>query len=236
MNIIIDAFLIAILLFTSLAGYKNGFVKTVISFLKNIIALIAAGFYSERVGGFLYEKVFKGVFENVTLEKFAEFLGVDTTKNLDVAPLIENKHPEFMKYVENLGIDTEALESIGDSAGELVAEYISGPLGMTVSRVAAFILIFIASVIVINIVGFIVGKIVKLPILNATNKVLGLFLGIILGVIFVFIAVAILDQLLPYVKVSGEVLGSADFKDSTIVYSYLSSRSPMGLLEELILK
>ncbi len=236
MNILIDALLIAILVFTSLAGYKNGFVKTVLAFFKNIIALVVAGIFSERVGSFLYERFFKGVFENITLEKFAEFLGVDTTKNLDVAPLIENKHPEFMKYVENLGIDTEALEGIGDSAGELVAEYISGPLGMTVSRVVAFILLFIASVIVIKIVGFIIGKIVKLPLLNATNKLLGLFLGVILGVIFVFIAVAIFDQLLPYIKVSGEALGSSDFKDSTIVYSYLSSRSPMGLLEELILK
>ena len=189
---------------------------------------------------FFYDKFFKNVFENIALDKIASWLGADTTKNLDIGPLLEAEHSEFFKYVENLGVDITALaekyNEFGANAGELIAEYISQPLGMAVSRVVAFILLFIATVIVINVVGFIIGKIVKLPILNATNKILGLILGVILGVIFVFIFVSILDVLLPYIKVGGESLGTGDFKSETILYGYLSSNSPMGLLEDLILK
>lgn len=240
MNILIDALIIGIMALCCIAGYKNGFVKTVISFLKNIVALIVAGFYSAKLGQFFYDKFFKNVFENIALDKIANWLGADTTKNLDIGPLLEAEHSEFFKYVENLGIDISTLaekyNEFGENTGELIAEYISQPLGMAVSRVAAFIILFIATVIVINVVGFIVGKIVKLPILNATNKILGLILGIILGVIFVFIFVSILDVLLPYIKVGGESLGTGDFKGETIIYGYLSSNSPMGLLEDLILK
>lgn len=240
MNILIDALILGIFAICCIAGYKNGFVKTVVSFLKNIVALLIASFFSARVGQLFYEKFFKNVFENIALEKIAGWLGADTSKNLDVGPLIEAEHSEFFSFVKNLGIDTDAMvkkyEEIGGSTGEFIAEYISKPLGMAVSRVTAFILIFIAVILVIKILGFILGKIVKLPILNATNKILGFFLGVIIGVIFVFIFVSILDVLLPYVKVGGNSLGGIDFKNETIVYSYLSSNSPVGLLKDLILK
>lgn len=240
MNILIDAIIVGIFLLCCVAGYRNGFVKTIIAFLKNIVALVVAGMFSLRLGQILYDKFFSGIFEKITIDRFARWLGVDTTANLDVGPLIDAEHSEFFKYVENLGIDTESMiekyHEFGENAGELMAKYISEPLGMTVSRVVAFIILFIVTVIAINIIGFIVGKIVKLPVLNATNKLLGLVLGVILGVVFVFIFVSVLDQLLPYIKVGGESLGTGDFKEETIIYGYLSSNSPMGLLEDIFLK
>ena len=240
MNILIDALIIGIMALCCIAGYKNGFVKTVINFLKNIIALVLASVFSHRVGLFLYERFFSGIFEKITVDRFARWLGVDSTKNLDIGPLIDAEHSEFFKYVENLGINVDSMiekyNELGENAGEMMARYISEPLGMTVSKVVAFVLIFIVSVIAVSLVGFIIGKIVKLPILNATNKFLGLVLGIILGVIFVFIFVSVLDLILPYIKVGGESLGTGDFKNETIIYGYLSSNSPMGLLEDIILK
>ena len=239
MNILIDALILAIFVFTCIAGYKNGFVKTVISFLKNIIALVFAVLFSSRVGLFLYDNFFKSIFEKITLDRFAEWLGVDGG-NLDIGPLLNAEHSEFLKYVENLGVDIDTLaekyNEYGDKTGELMAEYIAQPLGMTVSKVSAFILIFVVAVLLINVVGFIIGKIVKLPILNATNKFLGLVLGVVLGVIFVFVFVSILDLILPYIKLGGESLGSGDFKNGTFLYGYLSDNTARGLLEDLIMK
>lgn len=236
MNILIDALLVAILVFTAAASYRRGFVKTAVKFLKNIVALIVAGIYSTKLGEYLYEKFFKGVFESHALEKFADWLGVDSIQNLDISALIEAEHSEFVRFVESLGFSSEKLSEFGDNTAEAVAEYISKPLGMSVSKVTAFVLLFILTSLVISIIGFIIGKIVKLPILKTTNKILGLLLGIVLGVIFVFITVSVLDLVLPFVKVGGEALGSADFRESTIVYSYLSERSPLGLIGDLILK
>ena len=239
MNILIDALIIGIMALCCIAGYKNGFVKTVIAFCKNIVALILAAALSTHVGQILYDKVFSGIFENIAIDRIAHWLGVDSTKNLDVGPLIDAEHSEFFKYVENLGVDADAMvekyNELGANAGDLIAEYISQPLAMTVSKVVAFILIFVVTVLIIKIIGFIIGKIVKLPILNATNKILGLILGIILGIIFVFIFVSVLDLILPYIKVGGESLSSGDLKNETIIYGYLSSSSPMGLLENIIL-
>ena len=56
MNILIDALILGIMALCCIAGYKNGFVKTVISFLKNIVALVVAGFYSAKLGQFFYDK------------------------------------------------------------------------------------------------------------------------------------------------------------------------------------
>ena len=240
MNFLIDGLIIAIALTCCIWGYKNGFVKTVVNFFKNIFAIIIAAIFSSRVGALLYDFFFKGVFENMVVNKVSAWLGVDPSANIDIGPLIAEKHSEFFRFAEALGFDfnaiTDKYNDVGSSAGELMVEYIAHPIAKTISNVLAFILIFVLAVLVIKLLGFILGKIAKLPVLNATNKLLGLILGAVLGIIFVFIFVAIVKALAPYMNINGNYFFNGELQESTIVYKYLSERNPIGLVQEILTK
>lgn len=240
MNFLIDGLMVAIVAACCVWGFKNGFVRMVVHFFKNIIALIVASVFTSRVGAFLYQQFFKNVFENMTVKKVASWLGVDTSANLDIGPLIDAEHSEFFSFVEKLGFNFDAINEkyaeLGGESGDLMVEYISKPLGVTVSNVVAFAVIFAITVLIIQIIGFIIGKIAKLPILNVTNRLLGLLLGAVLGLIFLFVFVAIVKVLVPYIKLDGDYLTVGALEEGTIIYKYLVNKTPAGFIEDILVK
>lgn len=240
MNFLIDAVMVAIAVACCVWGFKNGFVRMVVHFFKNIIALIVASVFTSRVGALLYQQFFKNIFENMTTKKIASWLGVDTSATLDIGPLIDAEHSEFFGFVKKLGFNFDAINEkyaeLGGESGDLMVEYISKPLGVTVSNVVAFALIFVVTVLAIQIIGFIIGKIAKLPVLNVTNRVLGLLLGAVLGIIFLFVFVAIVKVLVPYIKLDGEYLTVGALEEGTIIYKYLVNKTPAGFIEDILVK
>ena len=240
MNFIIDVLIVAIMLGFCISGFKNGFVKMVVRLFKNVIALIISSLFCSQAGLWIYEKFLKSFFENITVNKISEWLGVDKNTSLDIGPLIDAEHSEFFAFIEKLGFDIDTINEkymeFGKNAGESMVEFISKPLGITVSTVIAFILLFIISVLAIKLLGFILGKMVKLPVLNATNKTLGLVLGAILGILFVFIFVAIVDTVAPYIKINGDLFTSSSLEEGTIIYKFLVGKTPGGLISEIFPK
>ncbi len=240
MNFLIDGLILLIFITFCVVGYKNGFIKMLISFLKNIIALIVASVFSTRVGAFLYEKFFKGFFEDMTLERLCSWLGIDKSASPDIGPLIDAEHSEFFGFIEKLGFDIDTINeqyaNLGKNAGDAMVEFIAKPIANTVSNVVAFILLFIVTVLAVKLIGFILGKIAKLPVLNATNRILGLILGALLSVVFILIFVALVDMLLPYVKINAEHLTTQSFEEGTILYKYLTSQTRSGLIGNIITK
>lgn len=237
MNILIDGLIIAIFVACAIGGYKSGFVKMAVRFLKNLIAIAVASVFASRIGAILYNTVFKNFFESMTMEKIASFLGVDSDVNLDIGPLLSEGHTEFINFIQKLGFDMDTVsqkyEEIGADS-DLMVEYIAKPIGVTVSNVLAFILIFIVTAILISLIGFIIGKIVKLPVLNVTNRILGFVLGAVLGVVFVFIFVSLIHALLPYIKINGQFLAGDAFEDGTIIYKYLVNENPTGFVNDIL--
>ncbi|MBE6701082.1 MAG: CvpA family protein [Ruminococcaceae bacterium] len=240
MNILLDAFIVLIVVACCTMGYRLGIVKMTVSFLKNIIAIAVASVYSSKFGAFLYRKVFKNVFENMTLEKITDWLGIEKNPNPDIGPLIEAEHSEFFEFIEKIGFDSEVIiekyNEIGASAGDAMVEFISRPIGHTISCAIAFILIFISTSLLVRLIGFIIGKIVKLPVLNVTNRFLGFILGLVLGVIFVFLFIALVSAIAPYIKINGEYLTVGALEEGTIIYKYLANETPAGLISNILEK
>ncbi|MBE6651530.1 MAG: hypothetical protein E7613_09515 [Ruminococcaceae bacterium] len=238
MNLFIDLCIVAIVAITCIWGYRSGFVVMLVNLLKNIVSLIVAAILASKLGAFLYQIIFKGIFENITMNKIATWLGVDPSAEMDIGPLIEKKHSGFVDYIENMGFDLEDIASkyadTDGTIGDFMLEYIARPLGITVSNVVAFIIIFIIAKIVIRIVGFIIGKLVQLPVLNITNHLLGGILGLVLGIVFAFVFIALLNAVIPYVKIGGAYLTVGDLEEGTILYKYLVQRTPIGLMSEFL--
>ncbi len=240
MNFLIDAIIVIIAAACCIWGFKSGFVKMIVSFLKNIIAIIIASVFASKLGAYLYENVFKSVFESLTVDKISKWLGTSTDGAPDIGPLLDTENSEFLSFIDKLGFDfgsiSEKYAEFGESAEEAMIEYISRPLGVTVSNVVAFILIFIASVLIIKLIGFIIDKIVKLPVLNVTNRLLGLVLGAVLGVIFIFVFTGIVDAILPLIKINDEHIVVGAVEEGTILYKYFVNRTPAGMINDILSK
>lgn len=240
MNILIDGLIIGIFAGCCVWGYKSGFVKMTVNFFKNIVAIVIASLFASKVGSLLYDHVFKNFLENTAVKKIAGWLGVEPDSALDLRPLIDAEHSEFARFLGKLGFDIEHIgdkyNELGESAGDVLIEYIMRPIGTALSNAIAFVLLFIVSVLIIQLIGFIINKIVTLPGLNITNKALGLVLGVVLGVIFVFVFVAVVDMIIPYISINGEHFTVASIEDGTIVYKYLVGKTPVTLLEDVLQK
>ena len=238
MNLFIDFCIVAIVAITCIWGYRNGFIVMLVNLLKNIVSIIVAAILASKLGAFLYSAFFKNIFENITMNKIASWLGVDPSADMDIGPLIKTKHTEFVDYIEKMGFD---LEDIADkyvdtdgTVGDFMLEYIARPLGITVSNVVAFIIIFIIARILIRVIGFLIGKVVQLPVLNITNHLFGGVLGLVLGIVFAFVFIALLNAVIPYVKIGGTYLTVGDLEEGTILYKYLVQRTPIGLMSEFL--
>ena len=59
---------------------------------------------------------------------------------------------------------------------------------------------------------------------------------VVLGVIFVFVFVAVVDMIIPYISINGEHFTVASIEDGTIVYKYLVGKTPVTLLEDVLQK
>ena len=240
MNFLVDGVIVAIILGCCVWGYKSGFIIMVVNFLKNIVALVLASVFASKLGDYLYRIVFKAIFEDMTINKIAEWLGVDPESTLDIRPLLVAQHTEFAKFLDKLGFSLDHIsqkyDEFGGNAGDMMIEYMAKPLGTAVSNVVAFILIFIVAVIVIKIVGAIINRIAKLPVLNITNKILGTVLGIALGVIFSFIFVALVNALVPYISINGAGISAASLEEGTIIYKYMVNQTPGGIVNAILEK
>ncbi len=237
MNFLIDIIIITIFLGTCVWGYKNGFIKAFLSCVKNIAAILIASFFSTKLGTIIYDVFLKKVFESFTVDKIAGWLGVEPHKNLDIGPLIDAEHSEFFEFLERMGFDVNTVTDKYFSAvnpDEIMVEYISKPLGHTVSNVIAFVLIFFVSVIVLKLLAILLSKIFSIPGLNITNKVLGLVFGVVLGLIFAFVFAGVVNALLPFIKIQGEHLSVGAIENGTFIYKYLAGQSPVEAIKNLL--
>lgn len=238
MNFLIDLLIILIFGACCVLGYRLGIVKMLVQFSKNIIGVIAASFFASRLGSIFYDKVFKSLFEKLTAERISGWLGGEADASPDVGPLIEAEHTEFFQFVQKLGFDLEAITEkyaeLGGNAGDLLVEYIAQPIAVAVSNVIAFVLIFIVTVLAVQLVGFIVSRIAKLPVLNVTNRILGLLLGIVLGLVFIFVFAALVNAVVPFIKINGDVLTVGELGEGTIIYRFLLSGKPGELIGKLL--
>lgn len=238
MNFIVDGIIAALVVGCCIWGFKNGFVEMVVNFCKNILAMIIAGLFTKKVGLLLYKHFFKDLLEDFTIDKIAKWLGVDTSENMDIGPLLDAEHSEFFKFIEKHGYEigqiSEKYDEVGANAGDLMIEYIAKPLGTAVSNVVAFILLFILASFVISIVGIIIGNIAKLPVLNVTNRLLGMVLGLCLGVLFAFLVASLVSVIVPLIKIHGENLNAGVLEEGTILYKYLIHNTPSNLVEDFL--
>ena len=199
MTFLLDLVIIAIFALTVYFAYKNGFVKTAVSAVSFILAIILTVTFATPLAEYiksteLASEVKLSVSEAISnslpqqTEGEADIKRDDIEKYLDEHPEIFDRLPEFVDFNKETLLEwyDEATESGNDlrqSASETLAEKSAEKIIDIVSKLLAVIILFIGAQIILSIIAFILNRIVELPVLRTANKGLGIALGVILAVL-----------------------------------------------------
>ncbi len=227
MTLFIDLILIGVFVGFTVAGYRKGFVKMLISCFKNLAAFLIAFFTAPKLGEIIAKMSFMDNVRVTVAEKLTTLLGTDSATAEDVKRIINSEQNAFAEFAERMGVDTNAVSKVAENAvgnvNEAVGEYIAEPCVSVLSCVIAFVIVFVVSVLAIKLVGVVLSLIVKLPVLHASNKILGIVTGALLGLFWVFIITAVIRTASPFFA---DNIMVATLESTGSLYSRIASFSP----------
>ena len=109
----------------------------------------------------------------------------------DLEKMFNDMPDALSQIIKRYGTDKDALgkmcEGLSEGTADAVArisDFIADPVAHGLSTAIAFILLFVAISLVLSIATFVVDAVLHLPVLNGTNKLLGLAFGLAEGALF----------------------------------------------------
>lgn len=190
MGIAIDIIIVVICVGIVIKSYKNGLVKSVMGLAKGIVSLIAAYAFTPTLADYVYNKFALDSISG-SIEKSLSSLSLTENGVFNLEKMFADMPDSLKQIIERYGTDSNALGKMCDGITEgssdavsAIADYIADPVAHGLSTAVAFIILFVAISIVLTVLTFIVDAILHLPVLNGTNKLLGLAFGIAEGLLF----------------------------------------------------
>ena len=236
MGYVVDFIIVVIAFCVIFNAWKKGFIKSVAGLVTGVVSFIAAYAFTPVLGEYIYKSF---ALENLAggIEKTIGSLSRTDAGKFDLSSMFSEMPDALKQIIERYSVDSEKLGEMcgGVTEGteetfEKLSEYIAAPIADTLSSAAAFIGIFIGALIVLNLVVFLIDLIFKLPVLNGTNKTLGLLFGVgealVLAVLISSVSAAVITAL---GSVDPEVFGASVVERSFIMKA-LSSIDLFGLL------
>ena len=204
MSWILDVVVVVIFALTVLAGFKNGFIDSVIGFVGLLAALVVAFFASGAVADGVYTAFVEKPVQTAiveTIEEAAAGTGASLQENLQKA---EEALPGFVKsLMEKNEVSLTALadkaetgvQNTGEQIAAAVTDKVVRPAMTMLIRCIAFIVLFIVLMILCSLLGKIIGKIIKHSPFKGPDKLLGGVLGAVKGFLWVLLAVTVMQMI-----------------------------------------
>ncbi len=225
MSIVLDIIIVAIFALTVYFAARNGFVKTAISAVSFILAIIMTATFTNPLAELLKQTPLAETVESVVTN---ELEGAVVEGSLKVEELFEGKSEDFNRLLGFANLNVDEVEKWfdenvvdTDTATSRLAERIAIPIIDVIAKVVAVIILFIGTQIILSILSIVLNNIAKLPILRSCNKFLGILLGVVLAVFRVFLFCFAMSLLIE----NADYLGAEFLKDinpdNTLIFAYL---------------
>ena len=236
MGYVVDLIIVVIAFCVIFNAWKKGFVKSVAGLVTGVVAFIAAYAFTPVLGEYIYKNFALETLSGGIAKTIGSLSRTDAGK-FDLASMFQDMPDALKQIIERYSVNTEKFGEMcagvtegTEATAEKVSEYIAAPIADTLSSAAAFIAIFVAALIVLKLLVFLIDLIFKLPVLNSTNKTLGLLFGVgealVLAVLISSVSAAVITAL---GSVDPEVFGASVVERSYIM-KVLSSIDLFGLL------
>lgn len=240
-GIIIDAVIVAVSVLIVVTSRKRGAVKTIMSLLSGVAALLLSYAFTPVLSAYLKNKFFLEKFAKSIMDTVASLssAGKDAAENViyDVSRLVENS--QFLSVVEKYGGDPDkigdtlsAVTDTGYTAVEQVSYAVADPIAKAVSDVVAFGAIFVISLIVLKIVTLIVSAVFKLPVLKTLDKTLGGIFGIITAVLFVLVFAMVVNTVSDVLTGAASATFPENFPEKSLILRFLSKYNAVEALAD----
>lgn len=210
LGVIIDIILLVILAIAAYHGYRSGAVKVILSLL--IILLIVPIVYltHEPITDFvirntsLHENIKVSVYETLEAKNVNETEKLED--NDEYLPVLTKKINEFINKAKE-----EKYNNIAEKASEEVANFIMRIIVIIAWSILLYIVLTLVKIILVKIID-------TIPFINVVNYVLGSILQVAKVIIIIFVALYLLQFVLPIIKSS--VIQDNIEKTNLIKYLY----------------
>ncbi len=237
-SFVIDAILIIICIVVITLSFKRGFVKTVLSLVSSIAAVLISVVFTPTVSRMLYDKFMLSAITKGIRSTVNSLSSSDTSEA--IAEMLETMPEALSDMLERYKIDAKTVEGLlesakaGDASVQSISESIASPIASTISNVVAFAGCFIVALIILKILILIIDTVFKLPILNSVNKGAGLLLGAAIAVVIIFVYSESAVQLVNALgAVSPEIFGEKVISD-TIIVKFFSEHNIFIMIRDVI--
>lgn len=227
MGIFLDVLVVLVFGLSVFLGWKNGLVKSLTGLVSFAVAIAVASWLSTPLANWAFDSA---VAPAITAS-IVDVQDSATQSAIQSADEMLAELPDGVRtLLTSVGIELDETladqlqaDSVGTLAERLVTDVFK-PMVVSIFRVVAMLLLFVVTSLVMSVVMWIVDKAFKLPVLQETNRILGVIPGAVNGVLGMLIAVTVVQLLC-----SLEVLITQDAIDSTLIVCWLSSFNPFSL-------
>ncbi len=234
MSLFLDFIIVLVFVLCIITGVKRGFIRSVMGIVIVVAAIIGSIKFTPKVAEYLNKNyITPGITSKV--EKSIDSV-VNGVESVDLKKLFSEKSQALTDILEKFGVEFDDARDYyekeaekSDDPEKKIAGFIAKPLADTVSKAAAFALLFIAISAVLGIILIIVDLLANIPILKEINKSLGLIFGLIKGALYSWGLSLIFCSLLPNLSVLCDGKIPASVIDNTIIVKLLGSFSISGL-------
>ncbi len=227
MSWFLDVSIILIFSLTVFFAARNGFVKTLISAVSFILAIVITATFATPLANYLKTTPIAETIETATEEKITEFILEDA---VNVDGLINGDSEKFNTLLSITGINKGELskwysENVIDVTNKesALAKHIATPIIDITATAASIVLLFIGTQILLSILSRVLNVIAKLPLLRTCNKFLGILLGIVLAAFRIFLFCFVMRLLIENADFLGSDFISALEPENTLIFDKLQN-------------
>ncbi len=219
----LEVVLICILVGVSYYGYRRGLFRIIVSPLRRIISFLLAFSFSDYVA-----RAFVCPLIRTPVKSYLTEILLERTNETDLY-ISTSDLPPIVKIVASLCAESfEAIESATEISIERILEGVSEPLLLLISRLIAFILLYLLFVILIRLGISLVDSVFCIGVIERINRSLGLILSFVLAIFCAWAFASLTDYLFrlePFLE-SGLV---SELRAGPI-YTFFKEFSPIRLI------
>lgn len=189
-HIIADVLFLVVGIGIVLICAKRGFLKSVIHFLKTILAFVFAYLFGSKLGQFLCDRFIGGAVRDWVYGKldavYQQAAGAVNTES------VMDAFPDFL-ISDNVKAQIEAAEGSGEQMVNSLTHSIATPAATVISNIIGYIGVFLISLVVLWVAAVVLTKLIDhIGFLHTLNVILGAVLGLLIALTLLFVAASVI--------------------------------------------
>lgn len=206
MSVFLDLFILAVIVFTVIGGYKRGFIRSFMNLASVVLSFVASVFFTPYLSKYLCDNfILKSIAAGIE-ETLSSLLGIGSTAVRSTEQLFSDMPDALLSIIARFGIDAETFisefstpELATEETVRAMSESIATSSASAISSIIAFFILFVIFNIIMKVLTATLDAVFELPVLKQLNSVAGLAFGIVsailYGAIWSALAISAIDAL-----------------------------------------